>query len=205
MKPGYAEKTSNIVGREVISVDLVEPMAMTTTVTNVMYSIPINSKYPERAAMYLNLLYSDPEIINLLTYGEEGIDYVLNKDGIVEFPSGITPDNAKYNPGWGWLIGNQFLSYVQSPDTKDIWERQKTFNDNAKKSDVYGFMFDPRNVSTEITAVENVKRQYENAIGNGDFNPNDIIPRFLRDLENAGMDKIIAEKQKQLDAWYAGK
>jgi putative aldouronate transport system substrate-binding protein len=205
MKPGYAEKTSNIVGKEVYALELVEPLASTSTITNVMYSIPINSRYPERAAMYLNLCYADPEIINLLTYGEEGIDYVLNKDGIAEFPPGVTPNNAKYNPGWGWLIGNQFVSHVFSPDSKDIWERTKAFNDNARKSEAFGFMFNPLNVSTEITAVENVKRQYENAIGNGDFNPDDIIPRFLRELENAGMSRIVTEKQKQLDEWFAKK
>jgi putative aldouronate transport system substrate-binding protein len=205
LKPGYAEKTKNIIGQEVYVLELTEPVAWSDSVVNVMYSIPVTSKYPERAAMYINLLYSDPDIINLLTYGEEGIDYIINSEGIAEFPPGITPDTAKYNPGWGWLIGNQYLSHVFAPDTKDIWERLEAFNNNARKSSAYGFMFDPTNVATELASVGNVRKQYENAVGNGDFNPNDIIPRFVRDLEAAGMNKIIAEKQKQLDAWLAAK
>ena len=31
------------------------------------------------------------------------------------------------------------------------------------------------------------------------------LPRFLEDLENAGMQSVIDAKQAQLDAWYAAK
>ncbi|MDR1418819.1 MAG: ABC transporter substrate-binding protein [Treponema sp.] len=205
LKPGYAEKTFINIGKEMLIIELSEPRARTGNIVVMNYSLPIICKHPEKAAEYLNLLYSDPDVVNLVTYGEEGIDYVLDSEGIAQFPPGVTPDNAKYNPGWGWLVGNQYLSHPFAPDTKDIWSRLKAFNDEAVESDAFGFMWNPGPVSAEIVAVENVKRQYINAIGNGEVDPNDIIPKFLRDLENAGMNKIIDEKQKQLDAWFAAK
>ncbi|MBO9608448.1 MAG: DUF3502 domain-containing protein, partial [Paenibacillaceae bacterium] len=37
----------------------------------------------------------------------------------------------------------------------------------------------------------------------GAVDPDVELPKFLEKLKNAGADAIIAEKQKQLDAWKA--
>lgn len=31
----------------------------------------------------------------------------------------------------------------------------------------------------------------------------EVLPKFLEDLNAAGIDKVVAEKQTQLDAWLA--
>lgn len=41
---------------------------------------------PEAAMKFLNLTYTDADVINLLIYGIEGRDYVKNDDGTVSYP-----------------------------------------------------------------------------------------------------------------------
>jgi len=37
----------------------------------------------------------------------------------------------------------------------------------------------------------------------GCVNVDEELPKFQQELKSAGIEKIIAEKQKQIDAWYA--
>jgi hypothetical protein len=41
-------------------------------------------------------------------------DYVKKGDNAIVFPSGVNADNATYNPTYGWMWGNQFLSYYRT-------------------------------------------------------------------------------------------
>lgn len=45
--------------------------------------------------------------------------------------------------------------------------------------------------------------QYLPGLAWGSIDPATELPKFLSDLEEAGLDNIIAEKQKQLDEWAA--
>ena len=53
----------------------------------------------------------------------------------------------------------------------------------------------------EVTACTNVMNKYNNAIIGGSLNPDESIPQFIAELESAGINRIIEEKQKQLDEW----
>jgi putative aldouronate transport system substrate-binding protein len=41
------------------------------------------------------------------------------------------------------------------------------------------------------------------ALNTGSVDPDVFLPEFIEKLNSAGMDKIIAAKQEQLDAWLA--
>lgn len=45
--------------------------------------------------------------------------------------------------------------------------------------------------------------QYSGIIAAGAQDPAEVLPKFLENLNAAGIDKVIAEKQSQLDAWLA--
>ena len=66
-----------------------------------------------------------------------------------------------------------------------------------------GFSYDSTPVSTEIAALTNVKNQYLPGLACGSLNPETELPKFLQALEDAGLQKVIDEKQAQLDAWIA--
>ena len=55
----------------------------------------------------------------------------------------------------------------------------------------------------EIAAVNNVNKQFKPGMTSGAVDPNEMIPKYLEKLKAAGIDKIIAAKQEQLDAFLA--
>jgi putative aldouronate transport system substrate-binding protein len=75
------------------------------------------------------------------------------------------------------------------------------FNKSAKRSKALGFGFDPTPVKTEYAAVTNVVTQYKMPLETGSVDPDKVLPEFISKLKAAGIDKVIAEKQKQLDEW----
>ena len=123
-------------------------------------------------------------------------------DNVIDYPNGVDSSSVGFS-GLGWLFGNQFLSYTFKGDDEKLWDDMKAFNDRAIKSKALGFMFDSTPVKTEFAAVTNVTGQYRNALESGVIDPEKELPQFIAKLKDAGIDKIIAEKQKQLDEWAA--
>ena len=178
----------------------------TSSINALTWMVASTSKVPESALKFLNLTFTDAEVLNLLIYGLEGRDYVLSADGFMSYPEGqeatTVPYTAQLSCG---TLGNFFIMYPMgntSPDSL-AWELEQ--NQNAKTSVAMGFTFDNSNVKTEYTAVTNVIEQYMYGLVCGSVDPTTEIPVFLQRLDEAGLGTIIAEKQTQLDAWAAGK
>lgn len=202
-KPGFAESEKKLSGLELVTAELIPPVGTTSTVTGAMWGIPINSKLPEKAMQFLNLMYTDKDIVNLYDWGIEGTHYVKvdGYDNVVDYPEGVDYNTVGYKMPLGWLFGNQFLSYVMKGDDPEIWSKTDEFNKSSKRSKAMGFLFDASPVKTEYAAVTNVITQYKMPLETGSVDPEQILPEFISKLKSAGIDKIIAEKQKQLDAW----
>jgi putative aldouronate transport system substrate-binding protein len=205
MKPGYVEQVSREMGREMVTAEIVPPISTTSTVANVTWGIARNSTDPERAMKFLNLMYTDPEIVNLLTWGIEGKHYVKKDGGVVGYPDGVNIENSGYAYNLGWMMGNQFLSHVWEGTNPEIWRITAEFNKNATKSKALGFSFDSSTVQTELASVTNVMDQFRFGLETGTLNPEKTHPDFANRLKAAGIDKIIEEKQRQLDAWLEAK
>ncbi|MDQ0115165.1 ABC transporter substrate-binding protein [Paenibacillus harenae] len=202
LKPGFDTQETRLTGKAITSVELLPPVAKTSTVTNIMWGIAKNSKNPEKAMQFLNLMYTDKDVVNLFDWGIEGKHYVKVSENIIDYPQGVDAASVGYS-GMGWLFGNQFLSYIFKGDDENLWEKMKEFNNSAIKSKALGFTFDSTPVKTEFAAVSNVLTQYRIALECGALDPDKMLPEFIAKLKDAGIDKIIAEKQKQLDAWAA--
>ncbi|WP_248924232.1 ABC transporter substrate-binding protein [Paenibacillus hamazuiensis] len=205
LKPGFDEDVlPRTGGVKMVSVPLTGALATTSKITNALMVIPKNSQNPERAMMFLNMLYSDKTLINLLDYGIEGKHYVKAGDNIIDYPQDVNASNVGYYLE-NWKIGNSFNSYtfkVQDPNT---WKNIDEFNKTALKSKALGFSFDGEPVKTELAAVSNVLSSYKTAIEFGAIDPKTALPDFISRLKAAGIDKIIAEKQKQLDEWASSR
>lgn len=205
LKPGFDTQESNVVGEPMVSVALSERYTTTSLVQTAQWCIPHNSTEPEAAMKFLNLLFTDEKLINLFDWGIEGKHYVKTADGHITYPEGITSENTGYSLGLGWIFGNQYLSYVWEGDDIDVYDQLKEFNQSAMKSGAFGFTYDNSKVKTEVAAVNNVLNEYRAGLEFGVLDPETALPEFLSKLETAGIDKIIAEKQSQLDAWLASK
>ena len=158
-----------------------------------MTAINVNTKHPDLAFKMLELMNTDKEFYNIICNGIEGKHYTLTDDGLVRFI-----ENSGYCPNASWKFGNVFNSIPIEGQPADIWEATEKFNDDARKSPILGFSFDPTSVRTEITQVATVKAKYKNLF----VKPADEWrDTYYAALKEAGIDNIKAEVIKQLDAW----
>jgi putative aldouronate transport system substrate-binding protein len=202
LKPGKAAEVANATNLQgkLDQIMFSERTVSTAEPAGSMLAISSTSADPERAMMFINLLHTDKEINNLVTFGIEGTHYTRNGDII-----SATDKTTNYAHGIAWQIGNQFLNYIWDTEDPNKWANFAEFNKGAIKSPALGFTFDPENVKTEVGAIANVIKQYEKAIQTGSVDPDKMLPEFVAALKAAGSDKVVAEKQKQLDAFIAAK
>ena len=77
-------------------------------------------------------------------------------------------------------------------------------NDNARKSPILGFGFDSEPVQNELVNVNTVVTEYSGMLTD-ERDMDELYEQFLADLEVAGVDKVIAEMQSQIDEFLANK
>lgn len=174
----------------------------------VTLGIARNSQDPEKAMQLLDYMYGSPEVMNLLNWGMEGKDYVYvdKEKNTIGYPEGVSDSNAEYHLNLGWELPNQFIASVWASSLPaDVWEKMKAFNDEAPKSKAFGFMFDPKGYEAEITAISNVNKQYARSLESGSVDPDEYLPKFVNALKAAGIEKVVAAQQKQLDEFLAEK
>jgi len=159
-------------------------------------AVSATSANPDMAMKVVELMNTDPTLYNLIANGIEGTHYTLNSDGLMV----PTDQQANYNPGNAWAVGTNFLSYVSAGMPKDVWDQTKQFNDSATVSPLLGFTFDPTPVKDDIAKCTAIMAQYARGLGLG-YYTTDQYNDMVSQLQAAGSDNIIAEMQKQIDAW----
>lgn len=173
-------------------------------VNAITWMLAANTKVPESAMKFLNLTYTDPDIANLIIWGIEGRDYVLDEGGNATYPEGqdasTVPYTAQISCG---VVGNQFIQYLPVGSSYDSLEWELEQNKAAAVSPAMGFAFDSSALTTQYTAVRNVLSQYLPGIYCGAVDPETEIPKMLEALNSAGYQDILTAKQEQLDAWAA--
>lgn len=201
LKPGKDKEMSITSGVEVVQVETAEPFTTTGDAQGAMLGISRTSKDPARAMMFLNLLYSDPELLNMLYWGIEGKHYVKKSDNVIDYPEGVNADTQGYpNPG-GWMFGNQFNSYLWVNEDPNKWEEFEKFNERAEHSIALGFAFDQEPVKSEMASIANVEKEFGATLKSGAVDPEKIIAKWKEKRKSAGFDKVKAEVEKQLAAW----
>ena len=139
--PSVVEQESMNCGYELGEVQLTDPLSSTSRVNNSIIAIPTTSAHPEKAMEFINLLYTDAELLNMLYYGVEGEHYqvVDAQQGKVDYVDGQDMMSCKYVNKL--KIANQLLTYtdVTSPDSLN--EKIQAYNDSAKKSKALGFTY----------------------------------------------------------------
>lgn len=168
--------------------------------TGTFWTIPETCKNPDAAMKFLNLMYTDEEVINLFSWGIEGRDYEFIEEGVITFPEGKDSTTVEYYNSLG-LYGNPQDKYFLNSSA--LKERLKEFSEQAVSLgfEYSGFYFDITKVAIEKKQVQKVLDFYLDILETGSVDLDTIYPQFIKELENAGIDILIAEKQKQLDLW----
>lgn len=164
-----------------------------------MLAIPALSEYPVEAMKFINLLHTDPKLVNMALFGIEGTHWALEADGRVNLI-----DGAWYgaHPG-AWVWGNTQIQYVTNKEDPEKAKLLIDYSNDAIMHPSLGFRFDKTPVDPEITAIQAVVDTYFFPLVYGYIDPATELPKFLEELKAAGIDKVRDEVQKQYDEWKA--
>jgi len=176
----------------------------TNAVNLVSWMVNSTTKAPEAAVKFLNLLYSDKDLINTILYGIEGVDYVKVGEHHMKLPEGKDANTVSYTAMLSTgIVGSESLQYqLEGVSWSDVELKLKE-NKETVRSPYFGFIFDQSKVKAQMSAVNNVVNQYLPGLVTGTLDPEIAIPKFVDALNDAGAQTIIQNKQEQLDQWIA--
>ena len=164
-----------------------------------MAAVSKTSEDPARAIMFYDMLFKSKDLMNLITLGQENVDYKTNSDGTVS----MIPNSGYDVSTFGWEFGNQFNQKLMQGQSPTVWEDTIKLNNEAKIAADVGFSFDPSPIATQLASVTAVTKEYRDQLETGSVDPKKVYPTFISKLKAAGCDQIIAEEQKQISAWKA--
>ncbi|CAM4258077.1 putative aldouronate transport system substrate-binding protein [Paenibacillus endophyticus] len=204
-KPEIRAQEERLIGQELVVANLdIDAYAVTTDVIVGLWGIAQQSESPERVMKFLELMYTDKDLVNLIIWGIEGKHYVNVSDNVIKYPEGVDISTVGYTMN-ALTTSNPFIAYTFEGQDPKLGQSVMEFNGAANKSKALGFSFNPSNVQNELTAITNVTNRYKSVLETGSVAPDSVLKEFITQLKAAGMDKVIEEKQKQLDAWAASK
>lgn len=170
------------------------------------WCVSANSKDPEAAFTALALLFSDKDLATYLNNGIEGENYTKNDDGTISYINGTDAGSSGYGaPSVYWKYPGAQLSQPLDVNGADFFERLETFNDECQFSKAVGFYFDREPVIDEMSACQAVIDKYYTTLLSGAVDVESTLEQARTEMEAAGEDIVIAEKQKQLDEYLANK
>ena len=168
----------------------------TGSCTKFTWVVPSTSKSPEAAVTFLNMMYTDSRIANLLAWGIEGTDYEV-VDGEACYIEGN--ESPAYHTN-DFMYGNQFITLPWEGSGADMREQALAVLQEATYSQYMGFACDTSSIVNEISAVSNCLSEYRPQIETG-MASEEVFNDFLEQLDASGVDKIVDCYQQQLDAW----
>lgn len=199
-KPGAAAEIFNRYGYEVEVVEILKPYLTTSSTKATMTGIGAKSKNPEKAVQLIELVNTDKDFYNLISFGIEGKHYEKLEDGRVKLIA-----NSGFDFGSSaWKLGNQFNAMVLDGQEPDIWEATKKQNDDSVKSPALGFVFDTDPVVNNMAQIMTVMQKYK-VRNTGAEDPDSYWSTYLAELKTAGRDEVKAELQKQLNEFKNNK
>lgn len=164
-------------------------------------AVPTTAKNPEAGIQFLNWLYSSKENHDLFIYGIEGEHFNAIGEDRVER---IRDDAGKPLYEFAsWQVAH--LDYVRydEKDMDEFVEVAGAGTEDAETSIVLGFRFNVEPVSVEYSNVlaEIKASMYPIKLGVVDYDKN--YPTAIQNLKAAGLDKVVAEYEKQFNEWRA--
>jgi putative aldouronate transport system substrate-binding protein len=213
---GYTYMPEHLMG-DAFTTRMVEPARVWTDTQN-FYSagtaISSASKNPDRAMMFLELVNNDPVVATMMRFGIEGTHYKKTASGDMTF-EGTRNANAAargYHYWYNAPVGN--LTIVNAPvayagPNGIMFTKMNEFNRNARTSPYMGFALNIQPISNEIAACTNVVMEYRDTLRKGqagsEAEVDRLIDEFNAKLKTNGIDRILAEAQKQADAFLASR
>ncbi|NLT49197.1 MAG: ABC transporter substrate-binding protein [Clostridiales bacterium] len=162
--------------------------------------IPFRSEEPAAAIRFVDMVWRDAALANLIQWGIEGKHYVMLDEtvGYIGFPDGVTATTSGYYNTLGvWGDTRDIYTFSASSTKAD----NDAYTAEASKNQTQGIgkSFNMMNVTNEVAALAGVVAQYVPTLESGSVDFDVYYPQFINALKAAGVEKVIAEKQAQFD------
>lgn len=167
--------------------------------------IPVTSASPSNAVKFLNLMMTDERIGNLFNLGIKDKHYVVvdERNKIAAYPEGIDQSNVGYFNPLG-LYGDYHKQYriisLEQKIAEDAYEAEAVSKESIP---LEGMEYSQANVGSQLVKVDGVIEKYLPLLESGSVDIDLYYFEFLAELEDAGESEMIADKQKQIDAWLS--
>jgi len=205
---GYTEdgsKSSAAYGFPCVEALFGYPPITTAGMTAACTAISKTSENPERAMMLLDLIWGDKYLSNTLAYGIEGKNYTVIKGKGTDNPTVEAATGADQT----WCIAHNWLGplwdqWDSNWNSTAALEQMRANNDKADASATVGFTFDSEPVKTEVSQISAIYSEISPVLNTGVAPDIDkYIAEAKQKLKDAGIDKVMAEVQKQFNEWKA--
>lgn len=194
-KPGVEAEEKAMRGYEMKAIPMRTPFLGGTKPLATTIAISKTTKNPEKAIKFIELVNSNKELYNLISFGVEGKHYKKTTGNHIELIK-----DSKYAPNAAWKFGNQFNAYLLPGQADDVWQQTEKMNNEATKSSISGLFFDAEEIRTEIAQCTKVQQQYVSSIfDKGADDPTKHWDTYVKALQEAGIQKIVNTMQKQVD------
>jgi len=169
--------------------------------TSNMASVTRTAENPERALMLVNLIQTDEELWNFVTYGTEGVNFKLT-DGKID-----TSDIDTTVDGFNYFPASLFDNAKFFKPNFDQWPRYGEYESKLKARTrdnmLAGYVFDVSAIEAEYTAVNQVRIEYGFPLQAGLVNDVDkAYGDFVKRSKDVGLEKCRAEVERQLNEFF---
>ncbi len=208
-KPGSEATLYNAIGRKFTQFRFGTPLLTTYNVTTSMSAINVRSGNADKCLKFMNLMYTNKELYNLVALGEEGLDYNWKTDlddngQPYDYISYVK--TSKYKLNTDWSVGTEFNVYRKYLQNATVVEDTKKLNANSKRSPAYGFTFLPSsNIRTTVSSCYMIAYTEIKKFLNGTYDDTKTVQQMINELNESlrsnGLMDIINAKQTQLNAF----
>lgn len=188
---------------ESFMIPLMPGAVATNNVTQFTWALPVSCDEEVASMKFLNLLYTNADIYNLICFGVEGEHYVLDGNGQMVLPDGITADTSPYYPMCYNYTGNTILGNTWAGSAPDLPQQEEAAIKSSIASPLLGFVFDTSPVADQFARIGTIAHdEYGPFIFTGAATDAQY-EEFIDKLYENGLQDIIDEAQRQVDDWVA--
>lgn len=203
-----AQKSTNLYGFDCVEAEPTYGTVSTVNILNSVNAISAHSKHVDEAIKVLNLIWEDTYLSNTLAYGIEGKDYTVDKGDVHNY-NDINEIHITTNSGTNvkWSIWHNWLGPLwdqwDSPwNTRESLEQMQQLNESSEKSPILGFVINTDSIKTEISTLTSICNDADQVYRTGSMKDYDSYKKEIKKkLENAGLEKVIDEINKQYTEW----
>lgn len=173
-------------------------------------AVALNNKAanPERTLMFIEMMHTNKELYDMVMYGIEGETYVL-KGEAAEYPDGITAATSNYMDWHGqWALWSPDFMRPTTTYPAGFWKNEAEFAKNPLnlQNKLDGLFFDTESIKNEIAKRDQLETDTGKILQYGvEKDAAKGLTDYIEKQKAAGIDKILAELQKQVETYLANK